>query len=96
MSAEGGVAGVGGTWGGARERFVVALGGWGDGGAGVAEALVAKTADCYLRRKHGMPPPDSIQTLGEHYRAGRPAPWARRADEAEPSSGEAEPFLNDR
>ena len=49
----------------------------GESGSGVAAPLVAKTADFYLRRKYGMPPPDSIQTLGEHYNAGRPAPWAR-------------------
>ncbi|MCH7933096.1 MAG: penicillin-binding protein 2 [Gemmatimonadetes bacterium] len=89
-------AGMAGPWGGEPEIVVVALVEFGESGSGVAAPLVAKTADFYLRRKHGMPPPDSIQTLGEHYRAGRPAPWARRADEAEPSSGEAEPFLNDR
>jgi len=89
-------AGMAGPWGGEPEIVVVALVEFGESGSGVAAPLVAKTADFYLRRKYGMPPPDSIQTLGEHYRAGRPAPWARRADEAEPSSGEAEPFLNDR
>jgi len=50
---------------------------FGESGSGVAAPLVSKTADFYLRRKYGMPPPDSIQTLGEHYNAGRPAPWAR-------------------
>ena len=83
-------------WGGEPEIVVVALVEFGESGSGVAAPIVAKTADFYLRRKYGMPPPDSIQTLGEHYRAGRPAPWARSADEGEPSSGEAEPFLNDR
>jgi penicillin-binding protein 2 len=42
----------------------------------VAAGYVAKTADYYLRRKHGMPV-DTIQTLREHLQAGRPTPWAR-------------------
>jgi penicillin-binding protein 2 len=71
-------AGMAGPWGGEPGIVVVALVEFGESGSGVAAPLVAKTADFYLRRKHGMPPPDSIQTLGEHYRAGRPAPWARR------------------
>ena len=41
----------------------------------MAAPLVAKTADFFLRRKHGIPV-DSIQTLNEHWMAGRPAPWA--------------------
>src|SRR5690606_24564246 len=43
----------------------------------VAAQLSAKVADYYLRRKYGMPT-DTIQTLLEHYRVGRPAPWAER------------------
>jgi hypothetical protein len=43
-----------------------------DGGAA---PIAAKAADFHLRRKHGIPV-DSIQTLGEHIEAGRPAPWA--------------------
>jgi len=39
-------------------------------------AYAAKTADYYLRRKYGMPT-DTVQTLMEHYRAGRPARWAQ-------------------
>ena len=70
-------AGMAGPWGGEPEIVVVALVEFGESGSGVAAPLVAKTADFYLRRKHGMPPPDSIQTLGEHYNLGRPAPWAR-------------------
>ena len=70
-------AGLAGPWGGEPEIVVVALVEFGESGSGVAAPLVAKTADFYLRRKYGMPPPDSIQTLGEHYNAGRPAPWAR-------------------
>ena len=70
-------AGMAGPWDGEPEIVVVALVEFGESGSGVAAPLVAKTADFYLRRKHGMPPPDSIQTLGEHYNVGRPAPWAR-------------------
>ena len=70
-------AGMAGPWGGEPEIVVVALVEFGESGSGVAAPLVAKTADFYLRSKHGMPPPDSIQTLGEHYNLGRPAPWAR-------------------
>ena len=70
-------AGLAGPWGGEPEIVVVALVEFGESGSGVAAPLVSKTADFYLRRKYGMPPPDSIQTLGEHYNAGRPAPWAR-------------------
>ena len=39
------------------------------------EALAAKVADYVLRRRYGIPLSD-VQTLGEHYRAGIPAPWA--------------------
>ena len=70
-------AGMAGPWGEDPEIVVVALVEFGESGSGVAAPLVAKTADFYLRREHGMPPPDSIQTLGEHYVSGRPAPWAR-------------------
>ena len=70
-------AGMAGPWGGEPEIVVVALVEFGESGSGVAAPLVSKTADFYLRRKYGMPPPDSIQTLGEHYNMGRPAPWAR-------------------
>ncbi len=70
-------AGMAGPWGGDPEIVVVTLLEFGESGSGVAAPLMAKTADFYLRRKHGLPPPDSIQTLGEHYNLGRPAPWAR-------------------
>jgi penicillin-binding protein 2 len=69
-------AGMAGPPGGEPEIVVVALVVHGESGSGVAAPIVAKTADFYLRRKHGIPI-DSIQTLNEHYAAGRPAPWAR-------------------
>ena len=43
----------------------------GGGGSAVAAPIAAKTADFYLRRKHGIPV-DTIQTLREHLMAGRP------------------------
>ena len=70
-------AGMAGPWGEDPEIVVVALVEFGESGSGVAAPLVSKTADFFLRREHGMPLPDSIQTLGEHYNFGRPAPWAR-------------------
>ena len=37
--------------------------------------VAAKVADYYLRMKHGMQI-DTIQTLREHWLAGKPARWA--------------------
>ena len=69
--------GIAGPWGGDPEVVVVVIVEFGESGSGGAGPLVAKTADFYLRRKYGIPV-DSIQTLREHYLAGRPAPWAER------------------
>ncbi len=69
-------AGMAGPWDGEPEIVVVALVEFGESGSGIAAPLMAKTADFYLRRKYGLPI-DTIQTLGEHYNMGRPAPWAR-------------------
>lgn len=49
----------------------------GESGSQAAAPISAKAADYYLRTKHGIPV-DSIQTLRDHYRVGRPAPWAVR------------------
>jgi penicillin-binding protein 2 len=68
-------AAIAGPRQGPPEVVVVVIVEFGESGSGVAAPLAAKTADYYLRRKHGIPT-DTIQTLGEHYRAGRPAPWA--------------------
>ena len=58
--------------------MVVVLVEFGERGSAAAGPIMAKTADYYLRRKHGIPvDPDGIQTLGEHYDLGRPTPWAR-------------------
>lgn len=70
-------AGMAGPKGGDPEVVVVALVEFGESGSAVAAPLVAKVADRYLRSIHGIPQ-DSIQTLGEHIRAGRDARWGFR------------------
>lgn len=69
-------AGFAGPRGEDPEIAVAAIVEFGEHGSTAAAPLVAKTADYWLRRKHGIPV-DTIQTLGEHLRAGVPAPWAR-------------------
>ncbi len=73
-------AGIAGPWEGAPEVVVVVIVEFGESGSGVAAPLVAKTADFFLRKKHGIAL-DTIQTLREHLMAGRPAPWADRGAE---------------
>jgi penicillin-binding protein 2 len=70
-------AGIAGPIAGAPEVVVVVIVEFGISGSGTAAPLMAKTADFYLRKKYGIPV-DTIQTLGEHYRTGTPAPWVRR------------------
>ena len=69
-------AGMAGPPGGTPEVVVAVLVEYGASGSRVAAPIMAKTADFYLRRKHGIPT-DSIQTYLEHLQAGRPAPWYR-------------------
>ena len=64
-----------GQRGGLPEVVVVVLIEFGDTGSGMAAPIAAKTADFYLRSKHGIPQ-DSIQTLREYLRAGRNTAWA--------------------
>jgi penicillin-binding protein 2 len=68
--------GIGGPREGAPEIVVAAIIEAGEHGSDVAQ-VAAKAADYYLRNLHGMPT-DTIQTLREHWYAGRPAPWATR------------------
>lgn len=70
-------AGMAGPRGGDPEIVVVVLVEFGESGSGVAAPIMAKTADYWLRKRYGIPI-DTIQTLGEHYRTGTPAPWAGR------------------
>jgi penicillin-binding protein 2 len=70
-------AGMAGPVGGAPEIVVAVIVEYGESGSRVAAPIMAKTADFYLRRKYGIPV-DTIQTYGEHIRAGRPTPWYNR------------------
>jgi penicillin-binding protein 2 len=67
--------GIAGPRGGAPEVVVATLVEFGGHGP-VAAQYAAKTADFYLRHRHGMKP-DTIQTLQEYQNAGRPTPWAQ-------------------
>ncbi|HIF07890.1 MAG TPA: hypothetical protein EYQ64_13350, partial [Gemmatimonadetes bacterium] len=69
--------GMAGPWGKDPEIVVVVLVEFGESGSLMAAPIMAKTADFYLRKQHGIET-DTIQTLQEHDAAGRPAPWARR------------------
>lgn len=57
-------AGMAGPIGGSPEVVVVVLVEEGGSGSGVAAPIAAKTADFYLRRRHGIPL-DTVQTLRE-------------------------------
>jgi penicillin-binding protein 2 len=70
-------AGMAGPPGAPPEIVVAVIVEYGASGSGVAAPLMAKTADFYLRRKYGIPI-DTIQTYGEHLRAGVPSPWYRQ------------------
>jgi penicillin-binding protein 2 len=72
-------AGMVGPWGKEPEIVIVVLVEFGESGSSMAAPIAVKTADYYLRNKYGMPI-DTIQTLAEHLRAGRPVPWARWQD----------------
>ncbi len=69
-------AGIAGPPNAQPEIVVVALVEFGDSGSETAAPLVAKTADYYLRARHGIAQ-DTVQTLHEHILAGRSTAWAR-------------------
>ena len=83
-------AGMAGPPGMPPEIVVAVIVEYGDAGSQVAAPIASKTADFYLRRKYGIPV-DTIQTIGEHYRVGRPAPWYRRRFPPPPPLGEGPP-----
>lgn len=68
--------GMAGPLGGAPEIVIAVLVEYGASGSAMAAPIMAKTADFYLRRKHGIAT-DTIQTYLEHLLAGVPAPWYR-------------------
>jgi penicillin-binding protein 2 len=67
-------AGIAGPPGAPPEIVIVALVEHGASGSQMAAPIVAKAADFYLRKKHGIPI-DSVQTYLEHLVRGVPAPW---------------------
>ncbi|MGE0159252.1 MAG: penicillin-binding protein 2 [Gemmatimonadales bacterium] len=69
-------AGMAGPPGGDPEIVVAVIVEYGVGGSSMAAPIMAKTADYYLRRKHGIPV-DTVQTYLDHVRARRPMPWYR-------------------
>jgi penicillin-binding protein 2 len=69
-------AGMAGPPGEPPEIVVVALVEYGRSGGQVAAPIVAKTADYYLRRKHGIPI-DTVQTYREHIMIGPVPSWYR-------------------
>ena len=69
-------AGMAGPFGGDPEIVVVVMVEHGASGSRIAAPIMAKAADFYLRKKHGMPV-DTIQTYLEHLLNGVPAPWYR-------------------
>jgi penicillin-binding protein 2 len=69
-------AGMAGPPGEPPEIVVVALVEFGRSGGQVAAPIVAKTADFYLRKKHGIPI-DTIQTFREHIMTGPIPAWYR-------------------
>jgi len=69
-------AGMAGPPGEPPEIVVVAIVEFGASGSRMAAPIVAKAADFYLRKKHGIPQ-DTVQTYLEHLLQGVPAPWYR-------------------
>jgi penicillin-binding protein 2 len=70
-------AGLAGPPGAQPEIVVAVIVEYGEAGSSMAAPIMAKTADYYLRRKHGMPV-DTVQTYMDHVRVGRPMPWYAR------------------
>lgn len=84
-------AGMAGPRGGEPEIVLVALVQSGGGGSSIAAPIVAKAADFYLRRKHGIEV-DTIQTLREHIMTTGYPSWYRtilEGAERDPGEGEA-------
>lgn len=69
-------AGMAGPWGRDPEIVLVAMVEQGGGGSTTAAPIVAKAADFYLRKKHGIPV-DTIQTLREHLMSRGWPSWAQ-------------------
>ncbi len=69
-------AGMAGPFGGSPEIVVVVIVEYGESGSRVASPIMSKTADFYLRKKHGIPI-DTVQTYLEHIQRGPVPAWYR-------------------
>lgn len=69
-------AGMAGPVGGSPGIVVVVIVEYGESGSATAAPIMAKTADYYLRRKHGIPT-DSVQTYLDHVQNGPVPTWYR-------------------
>ncbi len=69
-------AGMAGPFGGSTEIVVVVIVEYGESGSRVASPIMSKTADFYLRKKHGIPI-DTVQTYLEHIQRGPVPAWYR-------------------
>jgi penicillin-binding protein 2 len=67
-------AGMAGPIGGLPGIVVVVIAEYGESGSATAAPIMAKTADYYLRRKHGIPT-DSVQTYLDHVQNGPVPTW---------------------
>ena len=67
-------AGMAGPFGGSPGIVVVVIVEYGESGSAIAAPIMAKTADYYLRRKHGIPT-DSVQTYLDHVQIGPVPTW---------------------
>jgi hypothetical protein len=63
-----------GQFGGPTEIVVVVIVEYGGSGSLVASPIMSKTADFYLRKKHGIPI-DTVQTYLEHIQRGLVPAW---------------------
>jgi hypothetical protein len=77
-----------GPFGSPAEVVVAVIVEEGVSGSAAAAPVAAKAADFHLRQKYGLPL-DTVQTLGEHYRMGVPAPWAGHAAERRSPAAQA-------
>ena len=68
--------GMAGPFGEPPEIVVAVLVEYGESGSGMAAPIMAKAADFYLRRKHGLPV-DTVQTYLDHVRVGPVPAWYR-------------------
>lgn len=79
-------AGMAGPFGGEPEVVVVVLVEYGESGSATAAPIMAKAADFYLRKKHGIPV-DTVQTLLDHLNTRGWPQWYRERYGGLPGEG---------